>query len=197
MSLRMRLAAISIWNASAVQRNEDYQGRCPAQRIRLSRRHGLVQRVLRHAPRGRGRWSRTHRPATSVVRPTPHRPRLSRWELRPGATPIDLEEGNCSAQDWQKPTVGPTVAGFEASRFGETTMTDTVEGVDQVEIATFDASPFGETTLTRTHEGADQSEGAVFEASQYGETTLTKTSEGADQAEITSLSDLNATYSHF
>ena len=131
--------------------------------------------------------------------------RLQLWINKKTGTPlvdemrthVQTRFGESTVTESREGVDQPEVAGFEASRFGETTMTDTVEGVDQVEIATFDASPFGETTLTRTHEGADQSEGAVFEASQYGETTLTKTSEGADQAEITSLSDLNATYSHF
>lgn len=61
------------------------------------------------------------------------------------------------------------------------------------------ASEFGETTLTRTVEGVDQSEGRIDQdrdarpatrlpslfASQFGETTLTETGEGVDQSERT------------
>jgi hypothetical protein len=36
------------------------------------------------------------------------------------------------------------------------------------------ASKFGETTITETREGADQSEISSYEASQFGETTITR-----------------------
>ena len=71
----------------------------------------------------------------------------------------------------------------EHSRYGETTMTETREGVDQAEGVSITASPFGETTHTATKAGTDQSEGGYFQASKFGETTMTKTREGADQAE--------------
>jgi hypothetical protein len=71
-----------------------------------------------------------------------------------------------------------------ASQFGETTVTETREGVDQSEITTIQSTKFGETTITATAEGVDQSELTAFEASQFGETTLTKTAEGIDQSEL-------------
>ena len=66
-------------------------------------------------------------------------------------------------------------------QFGETTLTETREGVDQTEGTALQASEFGETIQTRTREGIDQPEGTALQASQLGETTLTKTQEGADQ----------------
>jgi hypothetical protein len=71
----------------------------------------------------------------------------------------------------------------EASRFGETPMSETREGTDQTEAASIDASRFGETSLSRTREGADQSEVTTVSASRFGETSLTKTMEGIDQGE--------------
>jgi len=68
-----------------------------------------------------------------------------------------------------------------ASQFGETSLTETREGVDQSELAHVRASNFGETTVTKTWEGQDQTEGAF--ASTFGETTKTATGEGADQPE--------------
>ena len=56
---------------------------------------------------------------------------------------------------------------------------------------------FGETTLTETREGVDQTEGNTLQASQLGETTLTKTREGADQSEGAALQEFDAPYSHF
>ena len=58
-------------------------------------------------------------------------------------------------------------------------------------------SQFGETTLTETREGVDQPEGSTIQASQLGETTLTKTHEGADQTERATLQQFDAPYSHF
>lgn len=76
-------------------------------------------------------------------------------------------------------------AGYLSSRFGETTMTKTGESADQE--STFEASRFGETTHTVTREGVDQTEGAALLGSQFGETTVTRTREGADQIEGTQL----------
>ena len=60
------------------------------------------------------------------------------------------------------------------------------------------ASQFGETTRTMTMEGVDQPEVTTLQASQFGETTITKTSEGVDQLEaVTVLAEANASYSHF
>jgi hypothetical protein len=56
---------------------------------------------------------------------------------------------------------------------------------------------FGETTITETREGVDQTEGAALQASQIGETTLTKTREGVDQTEGATLQEFDAAYSHF
>lgn len=86
------------------------------------------------------------------------------------------------------PLVSCMQAHAQRSQFGETTMTETREGVDQSEGTIFQASQFGETTLTKTRKGADQSEGAAaFRASQFGETTHTRTREGTDQTESTTL----------
>ena len=57
---------------------------------------------------------------------------------------------------------------------------------------------FGETTFTETREGVDQTEGNAVQASRFGETTLTKTQEGADQSEgATFDEEFDAPYSHF
>lgn len=88
-------------------------------------------------------------------------------------------------------------AHLQASRFGETTITETREGVDQTEGASVTASQFGETVHTRTREGADQPERTAFVASRLGETTITKTHEGADQPEGTAVPFFDAPYSHF
>jgi hypothetical protein len=76
-------------------------------------------------------------------------------------------------------------ASLEASKFGETTMTKTMEGADQFEVTALAASQFGGTTLTATIEGADQNEVATLQASKFGETTFTRTREGYDQTEET------------
>lgn len=75
----------------------------------------------------------------------------------------------------------------QPSQFGETTITETREGADQVEVATLQASKFGETTITKTMEGADQFEISTLLPSQFGETTVTATLEGADQTEVAML----------
>ena len=92
-----------------------------------------------------------------------------------------------------------TNVGADASRFGETTLTETREGADQAETDCILASRYGETTLTRTVEGADQSEVAALALTRFGETTVTKTVEGADNPEIVSAEqmDVDAPYSHF
>ena len=71
-----------------------------------------------------------------------------------------------------------------ASRFGETTLTETREGADQTEVSGLQASRFGETTLTKTHEGTDQSEIAQRLETRYGETVCIATREGIDQSEV-------------
>ena len=50
---------------------------------------------------------------------------------------------------------------MKPSPFGETVVTETIEGVDQPEIAAFLASPFGETVHTATVESVDNPEIAV------------------------------------
>ena len=85
----------------------------------------------------------------------------------------------------------------QASNFGETTHTLTREGVDQSEGSRLQPSNLGETMHTRTREGVDQTEGNVINASNVGETILTKTREGADQTEGNTLQDCDAAYSHF
>ena len=96
------------------------------------------------------------------------------------------------------PLVSSMRAHAQPTRFGETTMTETREGVDQTEGATFQASQFGETIITKTREGADKSEGtASFQASQFGETTITSTVEGADKTEGVAPLAFNAPHSHF
>lgn len=87
----------------------------------------------------------------------------------------------------------------DASRFGETSVTETQEGADQSEVQPFRASSFGETTLTKTAEGVDQIEATSLSPTRYGETTVTATVEGADTPEIVSAVDFfpDAPYSHF
>ena len=89
--------------------------------------------------------------------------------------------------------------GAHASRYGETTITETREGADQTEVASIHASRFGETTITKSMEGADQGEMAALAASQFGETTVTATLEGADQSDVatTQCLDFDAPHSHF
>ena len=86
-----------------------------------------------------------------------------------------------------------------ASRLGETTVTETREGVDQPEAASMRASTYGETTFTKTIEGADQSEVTALAPTRFGETTFTATVESADNPEIVTAHrlDVDASYSHF
>jgi hypothetical protein len=89
--------------------------------------------------------------------------------------------------------------GADASRYGETTVTETREGADQTEVASIHASRFGETTITKTMEGTDQGEVTTLAATRFGETTVTATQEGADRSEVTTTQffDLDAPHSHF
>jgi hypothetical protein len=73
----------------------------------------------------------------------------------------------------------------QASKFGETALTESGEGVDCAEVAQMLASQFGETIMTKSHEGVDQA-GEASMASQFGETLITATSEGVDASEGTS-----------
>ena len=89
--------------------------------------------------------------------------------------------------------------GANATRYGETTVTETREGVDQPETNSILASRFGETTITKTKEGTDQSELAALAPIGLDETTTAATVEGADNPEIASAQqvDVDAPYSHF
>lgn len=121
---------------------------------------------------------------------------LGRKKLPPETKPSPEEVYDDDRQLWVDKSSGvPLVLRMQgherASSYGETTMTETREGVDQSEgaaIHVFDASPFGETTITKTQEGADQAEGGTsLEASSYGETVQTRTREGVDQPESSAL----------
>lgn len=112
---------------------------------------------------------------------------LGRKKLPPESAPSSENEYDGNRQLWidtssGQPLVSRMLAHAQPTQFGETTITETREGVDQSEGTSLQASQFGETVLTKTHEGVDQSEG-VFRASQFGETTHTATREGADQTE--------------
>ena len=85
----------------------------------------------------------------------------------------------------------------QPTQFGETTITETREGVDRAQVGTLEASRFGETTLSRSREGVDQAEVVSLQASQFGETTMTKTQEGADRPEALGFETFNAAHSHF
>ena len=95
------------------------------------------------------------------------------------------------------PLVSHLRVGAQPTKFGETTITETREGVDQPEGAVH-ASEFGEALQTRTREGIDKTEGTSLQASQVGETTMTKTREGVDRTEGgATLQEFDAAYSHF
>lgn len=103
--------------------------------------------------------------------------------------PLDEYVYDQDRQVWVDPKSGtPAIdclrARASASQVGETTLTETREGVDQTEGAVLEATPFGETLMTRTVEGVDQSEIVGVQASPFGETTVTATLEGIDQTEI-------------
>lgn len=82
----------------------------------------------------------------------------------------------------------------QASKFGETSITETREGADQSEISTINASRFGETSCTKTAEGHDQGESVL--ASKFGETSITRAAEGHDTPTDTS-STTDASDRHF
>ena len=126
---------------------------------------------------------------------------LGRKKLPPESAPSPEDVYDQQRQVWIDKNSGmPLVSCMRThahpTQFGETTLTETREGVDQPEGAVH-ASQFGETINTRTREGVDQPEGNALQASQLGETTLTKTREGADQSEGTTLQEFDAPYSHF
>jgi hypothetical protein len=137
-------------------------------------------------------------------------------ELPPEPGPSGDQEFDRRLQLWVCKESGlPLVLSMQArdSTFGETTITETREGVDQPDTSNMSASQFGETTITRSDgEGADQpffsdlsssqfgettrlrvtelaAQATLLDdlASQFGETTLTKTQEGVDQPEIFAL----------
>lgn len=64
------------------------------------------------------------------------------------------------------------------TRYGETLITQTTEGIDESEGV--QATEVGETMITRTSERPDESE--AVGASEFGETLITKTSEEPDQS---------------
>ncbi|WP_428673345.1 hypothetical protein [Reyranella sp.] len=115
-----------------------------------------------------------------------------------------------------KPLVMLLERGSLSSQFGETTLTETREGVDQTEssnvhdsqfketaltgtreaakqreVIALRPSQFGETSTTATLEGVDQSDTSVALSSPFGETTITKTFEGTDQREVTATAALD------
>jgi hypothetical protein len=99
-------------------------------------------------------------------------------------------------QVWTSKRSGvPLVLGIqsEQSKYGETTITATVEGADQSEISslaffdTLSSSKYGEQTRMRIVEGVGEQDFFGGSSSQYGETTLTRTQEGVDQSEMTFL----------
>lgn len=115
-----------------------------------------------------------------------------RRKLPPESDPADEHIYDEYRQLWidkksGTPLVSCVQTKAQPSQFGETTITETREGADQVEVATLQASKFGETTITKTMEGADQFEITTLPASQFGETTVTATLEGTDQTEVATL----------
>ena len=124
------------------------------------------------------------------------------WVDRASGIPLVLRmKGNAQSSQYGETTITETREGVDqsegtaliASQYGETTHTATREGIDQTESTVFQASPFGETTMTKTREGVDQTEGTVgFRASQYGETIHTRTREGIDQTESAAFSGSHA-----
>jgi hypothetical protein len=117
---------------------------------------------------------------------------LARRRLPPEAAPSDDHVYDGYQQLWLSrqlgtPLVLSMLAQNQASRFGETTVTETREGTDQSEVASLSSSLFGETTLTKTVEGVDQPEAASVLTSEFGETSMSRSIEGADQQEVTAL----------
>ena len=108
-------------------------------------------------------------------------------ELPPEPPPLRHHSYDHDAQLWMNtesglPLITELTTAPRASQLGETTITETREGVDQPEISML-ASEYGETTMTKTSEGVDQSEGSQLLSSPLGETTYTRTREGVDQSE--------------
>lgn len=123
----------------------------------------------------------------------------------PGVEPIILR-GKVMVEDVQKPDVDhafdpgrqlwinqatglPVVveaghARREASRYGETTLTESREGIDYAGASVLDVSRFGETTVTKSQEGVDMA--SAVAASRFGETQITATVEGVDAPECAS-----------
>lgn len=115
---------------------------------------------------------------------------LGRKKLPPEAMPSPEEIYDDNRQLWVDKASGmPLVLRVQGhaqcSQYGETTITETREGVDQSEGAAILNSQYGETTHTISREAIDKTESTVFRASPFGETTMTKTREGADQTEGT------------
>lgn len=124
---------------------------------------------------------------------------LGRKILPPESSPSPNHIYDRYRQIWINRTSGlPLVSCMQtqASQFGETTLTETREGVDQTE-GTVYAPEFDATIQPPTHEGVSETKRSALQASQYGETTFTKTSEGTDQGEGASPQEIHATYSHF
>ena len=89
--------------------------------------------------------------------------------------------------------------GVNASPFGETSITETREGIDQPETNSIHASRFGETTMTRTREGVDQSEVTALVSTRFGEAVVTATEDSTDNPELVTAQqlDVDAPNSHF
>ena len=129
------------------------------------------------------------------------------WVDKASVMPLVLRmQGQAQRSQYGETTITETREGVDqsegtaliASQYGETTHTATREGIDQTENIVLQASPFGETTITKTREGVDQTEGAAgFRASQYGETVHTRTREGIDQTEGLTQVTFDASHSHF
>jgi hypothetical protein len=84
-----------------------------------------------------------------------------RGRLEPESEPSALERYDEILQIWIDVASGePLIKTLERSsgqsKFGETTITETREGVDASEISDIGASKFGETTMTKSQEGVDQ-----------------------------------------
>lgn len=122
----------------------------------------------------------------------------TRVALPPDPTPAGEHYYDYTRQIWVNATTDmPVVAEYntqQASKFGETSITETREGADQSEVSTINASRFGETSFTKTAEGHDQGESVL--ASKFGETSITRSPEGHDTPTDTS-STTDASDRHF
>lgn len=122
----------------------------------------------------------------------------TRVALPPDPIPSGEHYYDYTRQIWINATTDmPVVAECntqQASKFGETSMTETREGADQSEVITINASRFGETSLTKTAEGHDQGESVL--TSKFGETSITRADEGHDTLAVTSGTS-DASNSHF